>query len=91
MSEAKCELCGEPMPAGEEMFKFHGYSYSGKCPKPPIEKVKREYWLVLDDEGDVMHAARYELACHEHINEAINEYKVDGAEKWIVREVALKD
>jgi hypothetical protein len=29
---AKCELCGEPMPPGEEMFKFHGYS--GNCPKP---------------------------------------------------------
>lgn len=27
-----CELCGEPMPAGEEMFKFHGYS--GPCPTP---------------------------------------------------------
>lgn len=22
---ATCALCGEPMPAGEEMFKFHGY------------------------------------------------------------------
>lgn len=33
MSEqAKCDLCGEPMPPGEEMFKFHGYS--GDCPKP---------------------------------------------------------
>jgi hypothetical protein len=28
-----CELCGEPMPAGEEMFKYHGSS--GPCPKPP--------------------------------------------------------
>lgn len=31
---SKCELCGEPMPAGEEMFKYHGYS--GDCPKPPL-------------------------------------------------------
>lgn len=30
--EKKCELCGEPMPAGEEAFKYHGYS--GPCPKP---------------------------------------------------------
>lgn len=30
----KCELCGEPMPSGEEMFKFHGYSCD--CPKPPL-------------------------------------------------------
>jgi hypothetical protein len=41
----KCELCGEPMPPGEMMFKYHGYSCP--CPKPPlprdrgIEAVKR--------------------------------------------------
>lgn len=39
MSEtAKCELCGEPMPPGETMFKFHGYS--GPCPKPLISQPK---------------------------------------------------
>jgi hypothetical protein len=38
MSEqAKCQLCGEPMPPGEEMFNFHGYS--GPCPKEPLPKV----------------------------------------------------
>ena len=31
---SKCELCGEEMPAGEEMFKYHGLS--GDCPKPPL-------------------------------------------------------
>ena len=30
---AKCELCGEPMPVGEEMFKYHGYS--GPYPAKP--------------------------------------------------------
>jgi len=30
----RCELCGEAMPEGETMFKFHGYS--GPCPKPPL-------------------------------------------------------
>lgn len=34
MDQPKCELCGEPMPLGEEMFKFHGYS--GGCPKTPL-------------------------------------------------------
>jgi len=33
---SKCELCGEPMPDGEEMFKFHGYS--GDCPKHPLQR-----------------------------------------------------
>lgn len=35
--EAVCGVCGEPMPPGEEMFTFHGYS--GPCPKPPLPKV----------------------------------------------------
>src|SRR5690349_2186505 len=32
--QPKCELCGEPMPPGEEMFKLHGYS--GPCPKAAL-------------------------------------------------------
>lgn len=31
-----CQLCGHPMPAGEEMFNYHGYS--GPCPSPPLPK-----------------------------------------------------
>jgi hypothetical protein len=44
MSESQplCEVCGEPMPPGEEMFKFHGYS--GNCPKPPLPR-KRPAWI----------------------------------------------
>ena len=34
LEQAKCALCGEPMSAGEEMFKIHGYS--GPCPKPAL-------------------------------------------------------
>jgi len=30
-SQSLCELCDEPMPKGEEMFKYHGYS--GPCSK----------------------------------------------------------
>lgn len=50
-------LCGEPMPAGEEMFKFHGYS--GNCPRPPlprdygIEGVKKLFKNVTGDDVDV--------------------------------------
>lgn len=39
-----CQVCGEPMPKGEEMFNYHGYS--SDCPKP--SKIKR-YW---GDEGE---------------------------------------
>jgi hypothetical protein len=37
---AKCKLCGEPMPNGEEMFEYHGYR--GPCPKPPLPKPSVE-------------------------------------------------
>jgi hypothetical protein len=37
--QGSCELCGEPMPPGEEMFRYHGYS--GPCPKPPIPKLEK--------------------------------------------------
>lgn len=40
MNDAKCELCGEPMAEGEDMFKFHGYS--GPCPKPPLPRRNRD-------------------------------------------------
>jgi len=54
MSEiAKCEICGEPMPQGEEMFKFHGYS--GPCPKPPLPREPAgEYHFERCENGDVM-------------------------------------
>lgn len=35
-----CELCGEPMPEGEESFKYHGYS--GPCPKPYLAPAVEE-------------------------------------------------
>lgn len=40
--QPKCELCGEPMPENEEMFRVHGYS--GNCPKPPLLKI-RPCWI----------------------------------------------
>lgn len=37
-SQPVCQLCGEPMPLGEEMFMYHGYSC--ECPKPPLAKLE---------------------------------------------------
>ena len=37
---AKCNICGEPMPQGETMFNYHGYS--GPCPKPPMPKKPKK-------------------------------------------------
>jgi hypothetical protein len=36
MADHLCEICGQSMPEGESMFKFHGYS--GNCPTPPQQK-----------------------------------------------------
>ena len=51
MEKALCILCGEPMPTGEEMFKFHGYS--GPCPKPMknIESKDEEINLLRAEIG----------------------------------------
>lgn len=50
---ALCEICGEPLPAGEEMFKYHGWS--SDCPKPPKEtlekKVVVEYFMLKRVDG----------------------------------------
>lgn len=40
-----CELCGQPMSKGEEMFKYHGYS--GPCPKPPLPKPAKPKIVCL--------------------------------------------
>jgi len=40
--EYRCELCGELMPPGETMFKFHGYS--GPCPKEPLPRPAPINW-----------------------------------------------
>ena len=43
-----CELCGDPMPVGEEMFKYHGYS--GPCPKP-VKPLSRKHDDVANNGG----------------------------------------
>lgn len=48
---ARCSLCGEPMPPGEQMFKYHGLS--GPCPKPPIKQPVRKALIeYLHSESD---------------------------------------
>lgn len=72
-SKAVCQLCGEPMPEGEDMFKYHGYS--GTCPKPPkpkevskvepsqkaIEAAEKAYEYAWSPKVDVGHTLAYAL------------------------------
>jgi hypothetical protein len=53
---SNCELCGESMPAGEEMFKFHGYSC--ECPKPRLKPVKFRKRPVVIEARQVTEAER---------------------------------
>lgn len=47
-----------------------------------------EVWLVLDQGGNPIFCAGWPQACHEHINDAINEHDIDEAGKWqVVRAV----
>lgn len=41
---ATCGICGEPMPPGEQMFKYHGFS--GPCPVPPKHREPTTEKLV---------------------------------------------
>ena len=46
---ANCGLCGQPMPTGEEMFQYHGFS--GPCPTVGAEECDHE-WNMVDDSFD---------------------------------------
>jgi hypothetical protein len=46
-------------------------------------------WVVLDETGEPIHCASWPEACHEHINDAINEHQIEGAEKWVVRKATI--
>lgn len=50
---------------------------------------EQEIWLVLDGKGGPIFCAGWPQACHEHINNAINEHGIEGAEKWTVRRAEL--
>ncbi len=41
---SRCGLCGEPMPEGETMFKYHGFS--GPCPAPPLPRPRQPEELL---------------------------------------------
>lgn len=76
MSDAKCTICGEPMPPGEEMFKIHGYS--GPCPKEPMQRTATDGpqqvgWIVVMD-GDPR-PALYNMACTDIAHDAARRWK----------------
>lgn len=61
----------------------------GLAPKAESPPNSKEIWLVLDEEGEPIHCASWSSACHEHINDAINDHDIEGAAKWKVRRAEL--
>lgn len=59
--------------------------------KKAISDAEPVAWLVCSVNKDkslsLEHAAPWKEAAHEHINDAINEYGLEEAASWIVREV----
>jgi hypothetical protein len=55
------------------------------------DDLKPVAWLVLDDDGQPEFATGWKESAHEHINDAINEHDIEGAEKWVVRPVIAAD
>ena len=54
-----------------------------------MEALKHEnkgIWIVIDENGYPIYCAGWPEACHEHINDAINNFQIEDAEKWKVRE-----
>jgi hypothetical protein len=43
-----------------------------------------EVWIVQDEAGLPIYCASYPEACHEHINDAINEHGIEEAKAWKV-------
>lgn len=41
-------------------------------------------WHVVDERGDLMHAASWKEAAHEHISDAISEHDLIEAARWRV-------
>ena len=82
---AKCGLCGEPMPAGEEMFNYHGYS--GGCPVPPLAQeipslVEIAYgllWMAMTDDKRIHEARRLLL---ESLDKSSQVRGIDAAKKY---------
>jgi hypothetical protein len=59
-----------------------------------LQQVDPFVWLVCSVNADgslsLEHAAAWERAAHDHINEAIAEHDIDGAAQWVVRPAYLQ-
>lgn len=82
-SRQLCELCGAPMPKGEESFRFHGYS--GPCPAVSPEGATIEQQFT-DFVGRVLTFGRIKP-----ITEDASHFTRELLGKWNYRESAWQE
>ena len=59
------------------------HEIAGLLSRHPAQPVNPVAYAVFDG-NEPVYCASYSTACQEHINDAINEFHVEGAEKWRV-------
>lgn len=81
MTQPLCTVCGEPMPEGEDMFMYHGYS--GPCPKPPLPKEKPVALTHEDVEliGSALEMYGENRDCEKQTDDIFNRLKQITSEK----------
>lgn len=81
-------VCGVDCHQGDE--NCNGYCIGKAVSAKTYTKAdQKEIWLVLDADGWPIYCAGWPNACHEHINDAINEHELDEAAQWKVRRAEL--
>jgi hypothetical protein len=81
-----CELCGEPMSEGEEMFMYHGHG--GPCPKPPKhEAFQKELAALLNKHSQENGSDTPDFILAQYLNDCLAAWNrnVSGREKWYGR------
>lgn len=60
--------------------------FAATHPAPAAEPATPPIWVVFDETGQAIHCANWPEACHEHINDAINDFDIKEAAKWTVQQ-----
>lgn len=76
------------LPAWESVCR-QGFALLRELAAEPVQEPVAWHVCSVNSDGSLSleFAASWEESAHEHINDAINEYDIDGATSWVVRPV----
>lgn len=84
-------MCEDYLQCAAELRRLAALEEELNALKSALMDAEPVAWLVCSVNKDkslsLEHAAPWKEAAHEHINDAINEYGVEDAASWVVREV----